>query len=30
VCDYIAGMTDNFLLRQYREVAGAGQAAAGR
>jgi dGTPase len=30
VCDYIAGMTDHFLLRQYRDVAGAGPAAAGR
>jgi dGTPase len=28
VCDYIAGMTDHFLLRQYREVARAGPAAA--
>jgi dGTPase len=22
VCDYIAGMTDHFLLRQYRELVG--------
>lgn len=26
VCDYIAGMTDHFLLRKYREQFGAGQA----
>lgn len=27
VCDYIAGMTDHFLLRQHRELVGAGPAA---
>jgi dGTP triphosphohydrolase len=26
VCDYIAGMTDHFLLRQYTELLGTGSA----
>jgi dGTP triphosphohydrolase len=30
VCDYIAGMTDHFLLRQHQELLGASSAPAGR
>jgi dGTP triphosphohydrolase len=30
VCDYIAGMTDHFLLRQHGEFIGSGSAAARR
>jgi dGTPase len=30
VCDYIAGMTDNFLLRQHQDLLGASSASVGR